>query len=200
MSADSQPLIEAATFLDRTIRLFLSQEGALQVETWIVAVARMAGTLILSERLPHDALEALAAEAPGSAVLHEAIDQDGPRLVRLMLLTLAHLGTPLAEEEIEAPEAGVATAAMDLAATRARLEPLVLACGRSHGLSLGATADALAIATALAIHTCREVLPPSRALGLAVEGLVEGARTLPQPPGRPELAGILGRPLQPSLL
>ena len=173
MSEDSQPLIEAATFLDRTIHLFLSQEGALQVESWIAAVARMAGTLILMEQLPEGA-------APGgSVVLVEAIDAEGPRLLRLMLLTLAHLGTPLVEEEIEAPEEGTALARLSLADTRARLEPLVLACGRSHGLSLGSTADALAIATALAIHACREVLPPSRAAGLALVALLEGARTAP---------------------
>lgn len=173
MSEDSQPLIEAATFLDRTIRLFLSQEGTLQVETWITAVARMAGTLILIEQLP-------AGSAPaGSMVLGEAIDREGPRLVRLMLLTLAHLGTALAEEEIEAPQEGATTLQLSLAETRARLEPLVMACARSHGLGAGSTADALAIATALAIHTCREVLPVGRAAGLAVAGLVEGARTMP---------------------
>lgn len=175
MSADSQPLIEAASFLDRSIRLFLSEEGALQVETWIVAVARMAGTLILMDSLPPGAAPA------GTTVLDQTIDQEGPRLVRLMLLTLAHLGTSLEEGEIETPEAGTAVAQLSLAATREKLGPLVLACGRSHGLGLGDTADALAIATALAINTCREVLPPSRGAGLAVAGLVEGARTVPEP-------------------
>jgi hypothetical protein len=176
MSEDSQPLIEAATFLDRTIRLFLSQEGALQVETWIVAVARMAGTLVLIDRLPEDRI------APaGSTVLVEAVDQEGPRLVRLMLLTLAHLGTPLEEVEIEAPEEGTAVAQLSLEATREKLEPLVFACGRSHGLSLGSTADALMIATALAVHSSAELLPPRRGAGLAVAGLIEGARTMPGP-------------------
>jgi hypothetical protein len=176
MSDDCQPLIEAATFLDRTIRLFLSQEGALQVETWIVAVARMAGTLILIDRLPEDGI------APaGSTVLSEAVDQEGPRLVRLMLLTLAHLGTSLEEGDIDAPEEGTALAQLSLEETREKLEPLVFACGRSHGLSLGSTADALIIATALAIHTSAELLAPSRGAGLAVAGLVEGARTMPGP-------------------
>jgi hypothetical protein len=174
MSDDAQPLIEAATFLDRTIRLFLSQEGALQVETWITAVARMSGTLILMEHLPEKAGPA------GTTVLHGAIDQEGPRLMRLMLLTLAHLGTPLEESAIEAPEQGLAVVQLSLAETRQRLEPLVLACGRSHGLGLGSTADALAIATALAIHTCRDVLPISRGAGLAVAALVEGSHTLPE--------------------
>jgi hypothetical protein len=50
-----RPLIEAASFLDRTIRLFLSQEGNLQAETWIVAVARRAGSLILQDQLPEAA-------------------------------------------------------------------------------------------------------------------------------------------------
>ncbi len=173
MSDDSQPLIEAATFLDRTIRLFLSQEGTLQVETWIVAVARMAGTVILMDSLP-------AGVAPaGTTVLDQTIDREGPRLVRLMLLTLAHLGTPLEEAEIEAPADGTTMVQLSLEETRSQLEPLVLACGRSHGLGLGSMADALAIAAALAIHACQEVLPACRGAGLAVAGLVEGARTMP---------------------
>ena len=173
MSDESQPLIEAAPFLDRTIRLFLSEEGSLQAETWIVAVARMAGTLILQDQLPEGAAPA------GTVLLADGVNREGPRLVRLMLLTLAHLGSPLEEAEIEAPEAGTAAVPLTLAATRERLEPLVLACGRSHGLGLGETADALMISTALALHTCSELVPLPLGAGLAVAGLVEGARTMP---------------------
>ena len=97
----------------------------------------------------------------------------------LMLLTLAHLGIPLKEEEIEAPAADGAPILLSLEATREKLEPLVLACGRSHGLSLGSCADALIIATALAIQAGAELVLPAQAAGLAVSGLVEGARTMP---------------------
>ena len=150
MGEDVQSLFDAAAILDRAIRLLLSQDGRLQAETWITAVARMAGTLLLMERVP-------AGSAPaGSTVLVEGIDQEGPRLVRLMLITLAELGTTLAEDEIEAPAEEAAMPQLSLAETRARLEALVMACARSHGLGLAATADALTIATALAIHHCRE--------------------------------------------
>lgn len=37
------------------LRLFLSQEGNLQAETLIVAVARRAGSLILQDQLPEAA-------------------------------------------------------------------------------------------------------------------------------------------------
>lgn len=173
MSDEPNPLIEAATFLDRTIRLFLSQEGSLQAETWIAAVARMAGTLILRDQLPEGAAPA------GAVLLADAVNREGPRLVRLMLLTLAHLGSPLEEAAIEPPHDGTAGLPLNLTATRERLEPLVLACGRSHGLGLGETADALMISTALAIHSCRELVPLPLGAGLAVAGLVEGARTMP---------------------
>ena len=177
MSDEAQPLIEAATFLDRTIRVFLTQDGSLQAETWIVAVARMAGTLILRNHLP------LGAAEPGAPLLSAAADQEGPRLVRLLLLTLNHLGLDLAESAIEVPPGGTGCAQLSLAATRERLEPLVMACGRSHGLGLGETADALMITTALAIHTCQGVLSINRGAGLAVAGLVEGAKTMPAAPG-----------------
>jgi hypothetical protein len=38
-------------------------------------------------------------------------------------------------------------------------------------------AEALTIATALALHQCRDLLPLTRGAGLAVMGLVEGAKS-----------------------
>ena len=173
------PLIEAASFFDRSIRLFLSEaEGeaeALHAETWILAVARMAGTQIqfALAGAPNGAGDRARPQAGAGAA------QEGPRLVGLLLLSLEQLGEPLQEAAIDCPAEGSACSRLSLAQTRARLQPLVEACGRCHGLGSGELADALVIATALAIHHCRGLVPVARGAGLAVIGLVEGAKTVP---------------------
>jgi hypothetical protein len=171
------PLIEAASFFDRSIRLFLSEaEGeaeALHAETWILAVARMAGTQI------QFALAGAANAAGDRARPQAGAAQEGPRLVGLLLLSLEQLGEPLQEAAIDCPAEGSACSRLSLDQTRVRLQPLVEACGRCHGLGSGELADALVIATALAIHHCRGLVPVARGAGLAVIGLVEGAKTVP---------------------
>ena len=97
----------------------------------------------------------------------------------LLLASLAQLGDPLAEEAIICPPEGSACAQLSLEQTRERLGALVAACGRSHGLGAGEMAEALTIATALALHQCRDLVPLTRGAGLAVTGLVEGANSAP---------------------
>ena len=104
-------------------------------------------------------------------------DEQGERLVAVLLATLAQLGEPLAEEAISYPSEGSAVALLSLEQTRERLGTLVAACARSHGLGAVEMAEALTIATALALHQCRDLVPLTQGAGLAVTGLVEGAKT-----------------------
>jgi hypothetical protein len=83
----------------------------------------------------------------------------------------------MAEEAIICPPEGSAGALLNLEQTRERLGALVAACARSHGLEAAEMAEVLTIATALALHQCRELVPLTLGAGLAVTGLVEGART-----------------------
>jgi hypothetical protein len=182
MSQPHHPLVEAALLLDRSIRLFLTNDEGLHAETWILAVARLAGTelqrSILSGGTRDDegaggrrfwSLRPRPAQASGA--------EQGQRLVAVLLATLAQLGEPLAEEAIICPPEGSAGALLSLEQTRERLGTLVAACARSHGLAAVEMAEALTIATALALHQCRELVPLTRGAGLAVTGLVEGAKT-----------------------
>jgi hypothetical protein len=185
MSQPHHPLVEAALLLDRSIRLFLTNDEGLHAETWILAVARRAGTelqrSILSGGTRDDegaggrrfwSLRPRPAQACG--------DEQGQRLVAVLLATLAQLGEPLAEEAIICPPEGSAGALLSLEQTRERLGTLVAACARSYGLAAVEMAEALTIATALAMHQCRELVPLTRGAGLAVTGLVEGAKTARQ--------------------
>jgi len=182
MSQPHHPLVEAALLLDRSIRLFLTEADALHAETWILAVARLAGTELQRSILSG---KTLADEGGGGRRFwirrprpaQASCDEQGQRLVAVLLATLAQLGEPLAEEAIICPPEGSAGALLSLEQTRERLGPLVAACARSHGLGAVEMAEALTIAAALALHQCRDLLPLTRGAGLAVTGLVEGART-----------------------
>jgi hypothetical protein len=195
MSQTHHALVEAALLLDRSIRLFLTESEGLHAETWILAVARMAGTELQREIFtsgdsrdgvgggrsragggnPRPRLWNLA--AGGHDRPFPSSEDQGRRLVALLLASLAQLGEPLAEEAIACPTEGSACARLSLDQTRRRLGALVAACGRSHGLGAGEMAEALTIATALALHQCRDLLPLTRGAGLAVMGLVEGAKS-----------------------
>jgi hypothetical protein len=182
MSQPHHPLVEAATFLDRTIRLFLTEADALHAETWILAVSRMAGTqlqkAVLSGGRPSEGVgEGWRFWGRRPRRDQASGDAEGRRLVALLLASLAQLGEPLAEEAIDCPPEGSACGRLSLEQTRARLGALVDACGRSHGLGAADMAEALTIATALALHQCRDLVPLTQGAGLAVMGLVEGARS-----------------------
>lgn len=182
MSQPHHPLVEAALLLDRSIRLFLTEDEGLHAETWILSVARLAGT-----ELQRSILSGQTRGGEGSGgrrfwmrrprPAQTSGDEQGRRLVAVLLATLAQLGEPLAEEAILCPPEGSAGSLLSLEQTRERLGSLVAACARSHGLGAGEMAEALTIATALALHQCRELVPLTRGAGLAVTGLVEGART-----------------------
>ena len=183
MPASPPPQVAAATVLDRSIRLFLTESEGLHAETWILAVARMAGT-----EWQRAALHEGEGSGTGSGLRFwtrrhgssagAVADDGGRRLVALLLASLEQLGDPLVEEAIVCPPEGSACARLSLEQTRERLGALVSACGRSHGLGAMALAEALTVATALAVHQCRDMVPLTLGAGLAVTGLVEGARTL----------------------
>jgi hypothetical protein len=182
MSQPHHPLVEAALLLDRSIRLFLTENEGLHAETWILALARMAGTELQRSLLPGGTRDGGGGGGWGflsrrPRPVQASGDAEGRRLVAVLLATLTQLGEPLAEEAIDCPPEGTACGRLSLEQTRTRLGALVAACGRSHGLGPGEMAEALTIATALALHQCCDLVPLTQGAGLAVMGLVEGARS-----------------------
>lgn len=190
-----QPRLEAARLLDRLVRRLLSEEESLHAETWLLTLGRLAGTALRWQLLDsttdrgHEPAAEWAGGAgagagargqSGSGPVGPALEENGSRLVDLLLRVLAGLGMPLEAAAIDPPAESFHLSQLSLAQTRARLGPLVQACGRAHGLGAGAMADALMIAAALAVGQCAAVLPPQQGAALAVAGLVEGARMAEQ--------------------
>ena len=142
------PLVEAALLLDRSIRLLLTEADALHAETWILGVARMAGTE-LQRSLLSEATR--AGEGRGGRrfwsrhprLVEASGDQQGRRLVAVLLASLAQLGEPMAEEAIICPPEGSAGALLNLEQTRERLGALVAACARCHRLEAAEMAEGI---------------------------------------------------------
>lgn len=170
-------IIEAADLLSATLRKVLALDGGLHAETLIASAARMAGsTAFLSFAAPLGALE------PGSVVVTDAGNALGPRLVGTLFATLRSLGhTEVDEARLGGARDTTAGSRLSLAQTQTLLGPWYLKIKEVCGLSYEEMAHAGAVTTAVLIHDCDAVLPVHNGCAIAIDGLVESIKTVPQP-------------------
>jgi len=152
----------------------LADEQGVHAETVIAGVARMAGTFLFrlfGVNFPD-------AKA-GQAVLSEAANERGPRLVNL-------LGTILVDAGIHPDLNNISDASrkgheplLAFLETQRRLEPAFASVRERFGLSLPQAADAAALATAMLIQQTVRVLDPDLAFDIAVYSFIEGTKTVP---------------------
>lgn len=155
----------------------LSENKAVQAESVVAGVARMAGTYYFrSFKFPVTDL------VPGHPVLSEAANRKGPELMRIVQNMLPLQGIRLDEAKIRA-EMGTPTMrpALDFASTQPCLESALFPIRDALGLSDEEAGRAAAIATAMTIKKCEGVLDPNIAFAIAVFALVEGTKTAPYP-------------------
>lgn len=173
--AASEPsdLIAAAGLYRETAWKLLSEQGRLHVETLIASTAWMAGSLLyLSFGFDPDL-------TPGTAVFSDQANQQGPRLMEVMLATLRQMGHDLSEADLDRAFLTTQASQLDVLAAHERLAPFFLKIAELKGLDLPAAAEAVAIATGLLVHDGREVLPVQRGAAIAVAGFLEGCKTAP---------------------
>ncbi len=176
MSEISETQMDAAEkFSAATIQL-LQDERGVHAETAIAAAARMAGTFLFrSFNSPLDDA------TPGQPVLSEQANEQGPRLMQILVGVLEQIGIVVDQEVISQPTDPEHEPLLGFLDTQKKLEPEFAAIRESFGLSLGEAAEAVAIATAMLIRQCTEVLDPSVAFGIALYGFVQGTKTYPAP-------------------
>lgn len=175
MAALSQAQIQAATEFGTTAMRAFDQGGTFPAETVISSVARMAGSFLFrSLRLP------LTGIAPGSVVLSEQANQQGPRLIQILGGVLQGVGVTLDHSKLSAGQAAAKGLEEPFLQTQKRLEAQFAAIRDKHGLSDGQAADAAAAATAVLIKNCSTLLDPHLGFGLAVYGFIEGSKTAPE--------------------
>lgn len=176
MASLKQKQIDAAQeFANATIHALKTDRG-LHAETAIAATARMAGTFLFrSFRFSTKGIE------PGQVVLSGLANEQGPELIQMMNDALSHVGIHLNEEEMGRAPGPENQPHQGFLETQKHLEPLYTAIKNRHRLSAKEAAKSGAIAAALLIRQCSQVLNPNVAFGIAVYGIIEGTKTAPDP-------------------
>ena len=176
MSEISETQMDAAEKFSAAAIQLLQDERGVHAETAIAATARMAGTFLFrSFNFPLDDA------TPGQPVLSEQANEQGPRLMQILGGVLEQMGIVVDQTVISQPTDPEHEPLLGFLETQQKLEPEFSAIMDSFGLSLGEAAEAVAIATAMLIRQCTEVLDPSVAFGIALYGFVEGTKTYPAP-------------------
>lgn len=170
----SQAQLDAASEFGTTAMQTFDQGGAFPAETVIGAVARMAGSFLLrSFGL------SLSGIQPGSVVLSEQANEQGPRLIQLLGGALQSIGVTLDKSKVAAAQASPRGLKESFLQTQSALETQFGAVRDKYGLTDGEAADSAAVATALLIKNCSQSLDPHVGFNLAVYGLIEGSKTAP---------------------
>ena len=169
-------MIEAADLLNDILRKIVSSEKGIHAETIVSAAARMAGTMMFrSFSLKIESLE------PGTVVLSEEANIHGPALMNALFLTLKQLGhIDIDGKGLNGAKETTALSQLSLAKTQELLLPWYVQTQRACNLSLREIAGAGAMATAILIHDCRSALDVHAGCSIAVYGLVESTKTVPQ--------------------
>jgi len=152
----------------------LQSDRGVHAETAVAAAARMAGTFLFqSFNLPMTGI------TPGSAVLSDVANEQGPELIGALFGVLGALKVPLDPSKVtyDTPEEN--RPQWSVLETQSRLGATFRAAAARHGLADRRAAFASVMAAAWLIRDTASVLDPHIAAGIALYGFVEGAKTAP---------------------
>ncbi len=176
MDKDKQKtLIAAAEFFSQTAKKLLTSERGLHAETLIISVARLSGGMLFRSFGVTPGLN------PGTTVLSEQANLQGPKLMNLMLTTLHQLGHKLGEGQLDREYTSGKFSQLTFQEAHTRLAPFFLKYCEVANISYQDAAFGGAIATAILVHECKDVLAVSKGAALAVYGFIEGTKTVPIP-------------------
>jgi hypothetical protein len=154
----------------------LKTERGVHAETAVSAAARITGTLVLrSCGLP------LAKLQPAGPIFSDVSDQRGQRALGVVDTFLEAGKIPVDKRRPNVPVEEAHRPHMSLLETQSQLEPACQAILGKCGLTGEDGAQAAAIAVALMIQKTAQSLDPNISYAIAVNGLVEGCKTVPIP-------------------
>jgi hypothetical protein len=170
----NQAQLQAASEFGTAAMKAFDQDGTFPAEVVIGSAARMAGSFLLrSFGMPLTGIQ------PGSVVLSEQANQQGPRLIQILGGVLEKTGVKLDSSELSASQRTTKGQKGSVLETQKILEAPFAAIRDKYGLSDGEAADSVAVATAVLIKNCASLLDPHVGFGLAVYGFIEGSKTAP---------------------
>jgi hypothetical protein len=151
-------------------------EGSVHPGTVVAATARMAGTyLFRSLRLD------LPGVQPGQAVLFEPANEKTQVLIRIAAAIVETLGITLDNTRAAEPLEEKHQPRLSILETQRKLEPVYRAITDRSGMSDYDGARASAVAAAMLIFQCAKTLEPNMGFSILSYGIVEGAKTAPDP-------------------
>jgi hypothetical protein len=168
-------IVAAADFFAKAAKTLLTTDGRLHAETLVLSVARMSGSLMYRS-FGHD-----KSIAPGTTVLSDKANLQGPKLMQLMLATLQQLGDAVTEQTLNPAFASASHSPMSFRESCDRLAPFFLKYCETAPLGFQPAAAGAAVATGMLVHECAAVLPVNHGAALGVYGFIEGTKTAPFP-------------------
>lgn len=154
----------------------MQTENSVHVGTLVSAFARLSGTSLLrSFNIIPDEIE------PGTVLLSDQANQEGPQLHGVIINLLEAFGTQLDQSKIVIETPPEFQPVIDLGQTQEQFEHGFTEIVRRNGFDQKEAAFAAAAACAIAIHETRDVVDPHLSFGIAAFGVVEGAKTAPVP-------------------
>ncbi|MBK9580185.1 MAG: hypothetical protein IPK50_14480 [Fibrobacterota bacterium] len=187
--ADSpDPIIAAANFFSSCARGLLNVDQSIHAETLIASLARMSGSLMYRTFGFNSSIH------PGTVVLSDEANTHGPKLMGVVFNTLEHLGDHVSQAELDSQYMSDKHSQLTFLESVDRLAPSFLEYCQENSLPLYDAAMAAAVATALCIHDCQQVLSANKGASIATYGLIEGTKTAPSMVASP--AGSTSAPPQ----
>jgi hypothetical protein len=153
----------------------LGSGRAVHPETAIATSARLAGSLLLRSFNLN-----LQGAEPGTVILSEEANEQGPQLIGILGAFLRHLGVSLDAKSLEGrsnsrgrePELSVLQSV-------SLLQDAALSAASEWGLELNQSAQAAALATAFIVKECANNIGAEVGFNIATYGFIEGAKTVP---------------------
>lgn len=164
----------AGEFVD----LFAGKLGsgrAVHSETAIASAARLAGSLLFRSF----ELNVQPAQ-PGTVVLSNEANEQGPQLIEVLSAMLQHFGVRLDHEKLGGETTkGGNSPQLSPVESLALLQEEALDIAAQNGLNLKEAAQAAAMATAFVVKECAPTLGPEVGFNIAAYGFIEGCKTVP---------------------
>lgn len=183
------PQIEAANGFVGVVLGGLRNDGGVHAETAVAVAARLAGTSLL-----RSFGFCLAAMEPGAALFSDQADAAAPALIASLQANLAALGFSIDAARLPPAIPVAHRPQLTLFQTQLMFDVPYRRTIRNCGLDQRQAAFAGAIATARIIGDCAMVLDPHVAMRIAINGFVEGVKSVPiKVPGSDNDDGFAGK-------
>lgn len=162
----------------------LGSGRAVHPQTAIASSARLAGSLLLrSFNLNINGVK------PGTVVLSNEANEQGPQLVNIFGSMMQHFGVQLDPAKLGGDQKPGGDPELTILQSLSLLQDEAMGIARKNAIPLSEAAQAAAMATAFIAKECAKDVGAETAFNIAVYGFIEGSKTSPPHPASPPISG-----------